>query len=41
MNGGAPLTRIRVREPAGARELDLPLTVGGAGAHVVIPGLTA
>jgi formylglycine-generating enzyme required for sulfatase activity len=40
MNGGAPLTRIRVREPAGARELDLPLTVGSAGAHVVIPGLT-
>jgi formylglycine-generating enzyme required for sulfatase activity len=32
-------SRIVVVEPAGTRELDTPLAVGGAGATVVVPGI--
>lgn len=31
--------QVRVREPAGERTLDAPLTIGGEGAQVVVPGL--
>ena len=33
-----PRESIEVREPAGARQLALPLSVGGIGAQVVVPG---
>jgi formylglycine-generating enzyme required for sulfatase activity len=35
------LAQVRIREPAGERTLDAPLTIGGEGAQVVVPGTAA
>lgn len=41
MSDTVPAARIVVREPTGARELELPFAIGGAAARVVVPGVSA